>query len=155
MGSRLFAVGHQQNWLCKEKERKKSRTAAGASVIHLEWEGTGVFLLTCAQSAQEGQQGHLSWSRGVNSEETNRHLSGLIDFHMKSKYIHSVCAASQFFLPVGRAQSLSLPFDIMFLWLSLYRTVWLNIEPDNLLLLGVTGWEEEQTWRTSFLVSHC
>lgn len=33
-------------------------------------------------------------SQGVNSEETDRHLSGPIDFHMKSKYLHSVCAAA-------------------------------------------------------------
>lgn len=84
---------------------EKERVVAGTSVIHLGGRGRDGFLLTCAASALERRRGHLSRSRGVNSEETNRHLSGPIDFHTKSKYIHSVCAASQAFLPAGRAQS--------------------------------------------------
>lgn len=89
---------HQTNGLAIERNRTHLSSIWGGK-------GRDGFLLTCALSAQEGQWGHLSWSWGVNSEETNHHLSGPIDFHMKSKYIYSVCAASQPRLPVRRPRS--------------------------------------------------
>lgn len=49
--------------------------------------------LTWAASASAGPARTFVSQPGVNSQETNRHLSGPIDFHMKSKYIHSVCTA--------------------------------------------------------------
>lgn len=98
----LCVCSCEKQKLLQKKEIKIVK--AETSVIRLEWAGEGWFLLTCAPSAQEGQQGHLSWSRGVNSEETSHHLSGPIDFHMKSKYIHSVCAALQLCLPVGQTE---------------------------------------------------
>lgn len=47
--------------------------------------------LTWAASASAAAAKTFVSQPGVNSQETNRHLSGPIDFHMKSKYIHSVC----------------------------------------------------------------
>lgn len=58
-----------------------------------------------------------------NSEETNRHMSKPIDFHVKNKYLLFVCAASLFCLPVGRVQSSGLPFNVMFLDNPIYDCV--------------------------------
>lgn len=60
-----------------------SRSGRGAVRLALTW----------AALASAGAAKTFVSQPGVNSQETNRHLSGPIDFHMKSKYIHSVCTA--------------------------------------------------------------